>query len=111
MAIDVSDEERRTEAFIIAKAFDDFLLHFETLTSFDSDNAVFANFTDNFGNKFTDGGIAGRNSGDFSNFGVVTFDFFGLFIDIFNNFSPSLFNAFAKFHRVDASSNQLVGFI
>ncbi len=78
---------------------------------FDRNDAVFADFADDFGDQSADFGIASGNRSDFSNFFVVAFDFFGGFFDAFNNLSTSFFNSLAKFHGIDAGGNKFVGFV
>ncbi len=111
MAIYIGDEKWRRVAFVIAEALDDFLFDVETLASLDRDDTVFANFVDNFGDEFADFFRAGGNGGDFGYLLVFTLDFFGLFINTFDDFCASLLDAMSELHRVDAGSNELVGFV
>lgn len=110
MTVDISDEEGAGKAFVVAEAFDDFLLGIETLTGLDSDDAVFADFADDFGNERANFGVASGNGGDFSDFFVVAIDFFGESIDFGDNFGAGLLDAFAEFHRIDAGGDEFVSF-
>lgn len=110
LAVGVSDEERRGEAFVVGETFDDFLFHFEALALFDGDDAVFADFADDICDKFADFFVASGDGGNFGNFFVVTLDFFGGFFDAFDDFGASLFNSLAELHWVHASGDEFVGF-
>ena len=80
------------------------------MTRLNGDDAVFADFTDNFGDEFADLLVASGNSGDFGDFLTVAIDFFGDFVDFFNDFSASFFNSLSEFHGVYAGGDEFVGF-
>ena len=77
---------------------------------FDSDDAIFADFADDISDELADFLIAGGNRSNFGDFLVVTLNFFGGFFDRFDDFGTSVFDSFAELHRVDTSSDELVGF-
>ena len=110
LTVGVSNKECGCETFIVSETLGNFGLHFETLSLLYRNDAVFADFFDNVSNKFADFGVAGRNSGDFSDFLTIAVDFFGGFVDIFNDFCASKFNAFTEVHWVMSGSNKFVGF-
>lgn len=111
LAVGVCDEERRGEAFVVSEAFDDFLFHLETLALLDGDDAVFADFADDARNEFADFFVTGGDRGNFGDFFVIAFDFFGGFFDAFDDSGARFFNSLAKFHRIDAGGDELVGFV
>lgn len=54
--------------------------------------------------------VTGGNRSNFGDFLIVTLNFFGGFFDSFDDFGAGIFDSLAKFHRIDASGDELVGF-
>ena len=74
------------------------------MASLDGNDAVLADFTDDVGDHFANFFIASGDGRDFGDFLVVTGDFFGFFVDFFDDFRASFLNSLPEFLGEDGDS-------
>ena len=106
----VSNKERTHPTLVQTKTFDNFSFQLQTLTSLDSNYAVFTDFLDYASNQLSDFRISRRNRSNFSHAVRLAFNRLSQFVQFFNNFRASLLDAFPKFHRIMSSRNQSICF-